>query len=273
MIKSYYRQASITLLAVAFGVVIGGSPCFASGPHLATLIKKDGGRASGSVRYLASSKVYEVSMKGRNARQQVSASQVARVILKKQPAGLSSAIANVKRGSYASAIPVLKKIKTDYEMFGPDVQAAQYLAVAYLKMEKTGDAIRMCKDVLISNPDAINNPEFAGVYWDALLKEKKYATLKRILDDVIQTGPHNLAAVALVKRGDVLVAQGDAKAALLDGYLRTILMFRDVKSVRPEALYKAIKAHESVGEHQYAERWRKLLLSGYPSSEYAKKLQ
>ena len=75
-----------------------------------------------------------------------------------------------------------------------------------------------------------------------------------------------------MKRGDVLLAQGDAKSALRDGYLRTILMFQDVKDIQPEALYKAMKAHQSIGEHPYAEKWRKRLLAGYPTSEYAKQL-
>jgi tetratricopeptide (TPR) repeat protein len=200
------------------------------------------------------------------------ASDVSKVILKTPPAALKSAVSSVNSGNYAAAIGPLKKIKTDYEMFGPDVTAAQYLAMAYLKMNKPSDASRMCKSVMMSNPDAINNPQFAGVYWDALLNEKKYSTLKRLLGDIIKTGSHETAAVALVKRGDVLMAEGDAKAALLDGYLRTILMFQDVKAIQPEALYKAIKAHQAVNEHNYAEKWRKQLLAGYPSSEYAKKL-
>jgi len=272
MMKRYYKHSPKKLLAVVFGVMISVSTCLASGPHLATLIKKDGGgHASGKVRYLASSKVYEIYMK--NGRQQIAASKVARVVLKTQPAGLRPAIDNVKRGNYDAAIAPLKKIITDYEMFGVDVIAAQYLAEAYLKKGNSKESVRLCKEILVGNPDAINNPQFAGIYWDALLQEKKYSTLKRILKTTIENGTHQAAAVALVKRGDVLMAQKDAKAALLDGYLRTILMFQDVKAIQPEALYKAIKAHESVGEHQYAEKWRKRLLTGYSSSSYAKKLQ
>jgi len=271
MINIYNRHTAEKLLIGALIVIAGVFPCFASGPHLATLIKYDGGRASGKVRYLASSKAYEIYMKN-NVRQQVMVSQVKRVILKTQPPVLQAAVNNVNRGKYAAAIAPLKKIKSDYEMFGPDVIAAQYLAKAYLKLGKPADASRMCKEVLQSNPKAMDDPNFAGVYWDALLQEKKYSTLTRVLDDVIQAGSHQIAAVALVKRGDVLQAQGDAKSALRDGYLRTILMFQDVKDIQPEALYKAMKAHQSIGEHPYAEKWRKRLLAGYPTSEYAKQL-
>ncbi len=268
----YHKRSAIQKLMVAMILTVTGiAPCFASGPHLATIIKYDGGRASGSVRYLASSKAYEIRT-GPVAKQFM-ASDVKKVILKEQPAALKPAVLDVKRGKYASAIAPLKKIKTDYEMFGPDVIAAQYLAKAYLNLDKAAEAVRMCKDVLSSNPQALNDPQFAGVYWDALLKNGKLSTLQGVLAEVIQKGSHDIVAVALIKRGDVYMSKGETKKALRDGYLRTILMYQDVKGVQPEALYKAIKAHQAIGQHPYAEKWRKRLLAGYPSSEYAKKLQ
>ncbi len=259
------------LLGATIVSVMGIVPCLASGPHLATLIKRDGGKISGSVRYMASSKSYEIRKD--KVASQIPVRNVVKVILKDQPAQLKPAIIAVQRGQYASAIAPLKKIKTDYEMFGPDVIAAQYLAKAYVNLNKPADAVRMCKEVLSSNPQAIDDPKFAGVYWDALLKDNKLAMLRRVLDEVIQKGSHEIVAVALVKRGDVYMAKGETKNALRDGYLRTILMFQDVKHIQPEALYKAIKAHQAIGQHPYAEKWRKRLLAGYPTSEYAKKIQ
>jgi len=258
-------------IVAAFVTVIGVLPSMASGPHLATLIKRNGGKISGSVRYMASSKNYEIR-KGQVA-SQIPARDVVKVILKDQPAQLKPAIIAVQRGQYNAAIAPLNKIKTDYDMFGPDVIAAQYLAKAYVNLNKPADAVRMCKDVLSNNPQAINDSKFAGVYWDALLKDNKLAMLRRVLGEVIQKGSHEIIAVALVKRGDVYMAKGETKKALCDGYLRTILMFQDVKHIQPEALYKAIKAHQAIGQHPYAEKWRKRLLAGYPTSDYAKKLQ
>ncbi len=260
-----------SLIVCALAVFIGVSTSWASGPHVAQLVKKDGGRASGDVRYLSSSKSYEIKIGP--ATTQVRAAEVARVVLKKQPAALAGAVAAVKRGQYAAAIAPLKKIKEDYEMFGPDVTAAQYLAKAYLGMNKAADAVRMCDEVLRSNPNAAGTGEFAGVYWDALLKANQTAKLARILGDAVKTGSRPVAAVALIKRGDIDMKKGEAKKALLDGYLRAILLFQDIKDVQPEALFKAIKAHEAVNEHHYAEKWRKRLLSGYATSEYAKKLK
>jgi len=274
MTYRYHHRGVQAILACAFAVMIAASTAWAGGTHRATLVKTQragGGRASGSVRYLAASKAFEIQTK-KKVTIRVKVSDVARVILAKQPAQLGGAVTAVKRGQFASAIGPLKQIKDAYEMFGPDLVAARYLAIAYLGMNKTAEAVRMCEDVLRSNPTAADSGEFAGVYWDALLKEKMHGKLLRILNDAVQRGSRDVAAVALVKRGDIYMDKRETKKALLDGYLRTVLMFRDIKSIQPEALYKAIKAHEAVNEHHHAEKWRKILLSGYPSSEYAKKL-
>ena len=259
------------MLVCSFAVIIGASACWAGAVHKATLIKHNGGRAQGFVRYLPASKAFE--LKAGAVTQSLQASEVAKVVLLEQPAQLQQLVAAVKRGQYLAAIAPLKKIKDEYEMFGPDLIAAQYLAVAYLNSGKAAEAVRMCEELLRGNPTASKSGEFAGIYWDALLKEKKYATLRRILEDAIQTGSRDIAAVALVKRGDMDMEKGESKKALLDGYLRTILAFQDIKTIQPEALYKAMKAHTAVNEHHYAEKWRKRLLSGYPNSDYAKKLK
>ncbi len=268
-----HNQRCITqMLGCTLAVIMGVSTAWAGGPHNATIIKRDGGQASGKVRYLSSSKIFELQMQGGRATTTIPASDVARVVLQQPPDELAPAVAAVKRGQYAAAIAPLTQIKDDYAMFGPDVEAAQYLAKAYLGLGKAGDAVRMCDEVLRTNPEAAASGEFAGIYWDALLKEKQFSKLSRILGDAVKTGSRDVAAVALVKRGDIDMEKGEGKKALLDGYLRTILLFQDVKEIQPEALYKAVKAHEALNEHHYAEKWRKRLLSGYASSEYAKKL-
>ena len=263
------------ILACAFAVMIAASTVWAGGTHRATLVKTQragGGTVSGDVRYLAASKQFEIKKK-RNVIVRINASDVDRVHVKKQPAQLAAAVTAVNDRKFMSAIGPLKEIKESYQMFGPDLVAARYLAIAYLGMNKTAEAVRMCEDVLRSTPRAADSGAFAYVYWDALSKEKKHSKLLRILNDAVQRGSRDVAAVALVKRGDIYMEEKrDARRALLDGYLRTVLRFRDIKSIQPEALYKAIKAHEALNEHRHAEHWRKILLSGYPSSEYAKKL-
>jgi tetratricopeptide (TPR) repeat protein len=272
MTNRYYQCGLGHVAASAVAFMIAASACLAGLSHQATLIKANNrGKASGLIRYLASSKAYELKIRG-GVTIRIPAKEVERVILDQQPAQLASAVAAVKAGRFSAAMAPLTKIKADYEMFGPDLKAAQYLAVAYLGLNKPADAVRMCEDLLRRNPRAGDSAAFTGVYWDALLKEKKYSTLTRILDDAVQTGSRQVAAVALVKRGDILMEKRETKKALLDGYLRVVLMYQDTKSIQPEALYKAMEAHKVLKEHHFVEKWRKRLLAGYPASDYAKKI-
>lgn len=262
------RQWHTVLLA---GVVMTlAVPCFA-GQQSATLLLKNGGRAQGMVRYLASTKGFEIN-DGKTTKS-FRVSEIDRIILAQQPAGLEQAVQAVNNGNYASAIPVLVKIAEEYTMLGPDVIASQALALAYLRTNRTKEALKVCEDLIKVNPQSIQSGAFASVYWETLIIEDRISTLRTSLRDAIETGGRDVAAVALVRRGDLEMKDNNPKLALLDGYLRVILLFQDVALIQPEALYKAIKAHEKLNEVQFAERWRKRLLAGYATSEFAKKLQ
>jgi len=244
-------------------------PCLAQ--HQATLMMKNGGQAQGAVRYLAASRSFEIS-DGRATRT-VPASDVARVVLAQQPAGLQQAVTAVNSGNYQAAIPVLTQIASAYTMMGPDVLASQALALAYLRTNRTKEALKVCEDLQKINADALNSGNFVSVYWEALLAENRVSTLRTSLRNAVETGSREVAAVAQVRRGDLEMQGGNPREALLDGYLRTILLFQDITFIQPEALYKAIKAHEALNEVAYAERWRKQLLGGYATSEFAARIK
>jgi TolA-binding protein len=67
--------------------------------------------------------------------------------------------------------------------------------------------------------------------------------------------------------------QGNYKDALLDGYLRTVVLFGDIKPTQPEALYKAAQCFDQLGQGPYAERMRKKLLADFPQDPYAQRVQ
>ncbi len=239
--------------------------------HQATLVLKSGGRADGIVRYIPSTRSFELTAGA--ATRMVNASDVARVILAQPPAQLNQALSAVNSGNYQAAIPVLAKIVEDYAMFGPDVVAGQALALAYLRTNRANDALRICDQLIRMNADAVKSGPFASVYWEALLEAGREPTLRISLREAIESGSRELAAVALVRRGDLEMKAGNPREALLDGYLRAILLFQEIGIVQPEALYKAIKAHEALNEVQFAERWRRRLLSNFASSEFASRIK
>ncbi|MBC8453697.1 tetratricopeptide repeat protein [PVC group bacterium] len=271
--KNINTMLPVLRLTALFAIVVMSvTPMFAGDQHKAMIIKKGGrGKVTGMVRWLGATRAYEVQA-GR-ARQQVAYREVEKIVLAKPPPQLAQAARGVQRKQYASAIPVLKKIRESYEMLGPDLEATRWLADAYLGLNQVDNAVKMCEEVFRENPGAMTSGDLAGIYWQALIKKGEFTKLRRILSDAVETGSREVAAVAQIRRGDIDKEKGNLKKALQDGYLRTIILFQDIKSVQPEALFKAIECHETLNEFQHAEKWRKRLLAGYPNSGYAKKLK
>ena len=66
-------------------------------------------------------------------------------------------------------------------------------------------------------------------------------------------------------RGDIHFNEGQVRRALVDGYLRTAVLFRDVKSERREALEKSIVALDRLRDRR-AETLKKQLKREFPGS-------
>ncbi len=239
--------------------------------HEATIVLTSGRRAEGVVRYLPASRSYEITARG--ATTEVRVDEVAEIMLSQQPEGLQQALQDVARQRYQQAIPVLSRVVENYTMMGPDREAAQALMQAYLRTGRSSDALRTGETMIRRDARLERRPAFASVYWEALLEEERVSTLRTSISTAIQSGPRDLAAVGLLRRGDLEMREGRHREALIDGYLRVVLLFRDVADVQPEALYKAIRAHEALNEVNYAERWRQQLLSGHATSEFAQRLR
>ena len=247
----------------------------ARGRHEATIVLNTGARAQGVVRYLPASRSYEITVRGetREAIREVRADEVAEVILATPPPQLEQALRDVEQRRYQQAIPVLSRIVEEYAMFGPDRQAGVALMRAYLRTGRAGEALRAGESLLRRDPRLERRPEFATMYWESLLEEDRIPTLRTSIREAIQSGSRDLVAVGLLRRGDLETREGRHREALVDGYLRVVLLFRDVGLVQPEALYKAMRAHEQLNEINYAERWRQRLLAHHAASEFAQRLR
>lgn len=235
-----------------------------------TIVKKDGGRATGEITWREGSQQYLIRIG--SVAVPVAGHLVDRVIVPRPPA-LTSAAREVHAGRPDKAIPTLKEIMRTYRMMEHDLEAAAWLAEAYLKQNNPREAKRLCEDIIRTDEERAYRGRLAGVYADALLATKEFSKLRGVLDKVIKTGSRQGAAIAQVKRGDIYKQHGDTEKALVDGYLRTVVLYKAVKDVRPEALYKAAKAFEELGEQPYAERMRKLLLEEFPNDQYAEKIK
>jgi len=259
--KSLIRQGAYACLSLFLFAVTA----FANVDTVLT--KHNGQKIRGVTRWKGSQGVYVV-MTPKRVVMQVSGKDVREARPVRPPKGLSAAIKNVKTGSPARAISTLKSIMKNYKRLYYDSVAAQWLAEAYYKNNQADEAIRAVDNLMRGGGKM--SGRLMELYCEALRKAKKYEKLKLMLTQMIETGSRSAAAIAQIKRGDIDMDRGDVNTALVDGYLRTIVLFRDIKEAQPEALYKAMKAFKAKGQHSHAEKMRKKLLAEYPKSSYSR---
>lgn len=259
-------KISFFLLAVLLSAAV---PSFAQ--IQGTIIKKDRGTMTGMIKYDPRTQTYSV-LSG-NVTLEVHKDNVLDMDIPR-PKQLDQAAAAVQRGQTdSSVVQMLEQIVKTYTMLKWDIPAARWLAEAQLKQGNPTAALEMSERVIRANPSAAYAPDFARIYWDCLLAKGLTKKLETELSNAVQKGDRELAAVAQLKRGDIQMQDGRFKEALVDGFLRTALLFRDVKSVQPEALFKAAKCFEKLGQNSYAEKMRKRLLAEFPNDPYALQLQ
>jgi len=235
-----------------------------------SLVTTDEKPFTGVIKWKGSTRVYIISNKG--VELEVPPTKIKEMSIT-EPAGYKEAVKAVQEGHPQQAIPVLERIAQDYVMLQWDEPATRALAEAYLKDGKSADAVRACEKVIAVKPEAAYVGEMAPIYWQALLKSDRATKLESLLEQAIMTGGAEATAFALIMRGDILFAKGDFKAALKDGYLRVITLFRSVRTAQAEALFKAAKAFDQINQAPRAEMMRKQLLSEYGSSDWANQVK
>jgi len=230
--------------------------------------KTDGAVLQGKIKWLPASKKYTINNGSTTI--EVQPNNVADVRVK-TPSSLAQAAKQVNAGSYSAAIPVLKKIMADYTMLQWDAVAGAYLAKAYINSNNAKAALSVCKKVIATNPKAAYSGDMAPYYWQALLAEGRDATLKKNLGEAVAKGDRNTQATALLMRGNMFSKKNEFKDALVDGYLRVVVLYKKQPNARAEAMYKSINCFTQLGQSSFAEQMRQKLISEYPKSEFAKK--
>lgn len=258
--KRHFRPAIPGLVIAAIPLLLLNLPCPAD-----VLVKTDGTRMQGQVVWMPASKVYsvKVSIGGAIAESKVPPSEVASLEIPKPP-NLDSALATKN-------ITTLEQIMREYDMRTWDAVAGRGLLNIYSQSGQAAKAVELGQKLIRQTPALETSENFAPAYWDAMIKAGGHEdALIRAFNKAVEQGSTELAAWALIKRGDLLKKKGTPKEALVDGYLRTIHLFDQVKEAQPEALYGAIKCFEELGQQTNADRYRKKLLGEYADSPYAK---
>ncbi len=266
------RRSLIIMFAAASAIAAIAAPAGIVG----SITTESGETTKGQIRWSARDKAYVVT-RG-SIELQVKATDVAEIDIAK-PAGWDQIVAQVQKGQGAAAVAPLTKIVKEYAHLEWDRAAARYLTEAHLAAGNPEKALSAAKDVIDGEKTAAYKGELAPAYWAALLALNRTSTLEDALAKAAASGDRYSSGAALNMRGDMLFKAGGetadaAKKALSDGYLRVVLLYTDASvapQLRPEALYKAAKCFEKLGQSGRADAYRTELKKLYASSPWAAK--
>ena len=186
-----------------------------------------------------------------------------------RPADFDKAQQSFSSGNAEAAIPLLNGVVENYKMLVWDAKARELLGRIYLQKKDYRKALDALQPLFAEGATVQASASTRRVYWDVMLAGGRTDELRKELDAAIATGKRDVAAAALVMRGNLLKAAGKGDDALAD-YLQVVLFFEEVKDMQPEALAKAADGLKEAGDAR-AEEFRKTLLQKYPDSEFAKK--
>ena len=239
------------------------------------LILNDGRKVDGALRWNQRMKTYAVKQGGGSSVELNITPDRVREIIVPRPVELDAAIDKIRKGQPSSAIPALKDVARTYLMLTWDSVATRYLAEAHLKSGDIDKAVDVCEAVIRINEEASYLGEMAPVYWEALLKKNRSAKVEDLLLKAIKSGDRRSSAFAHIRRGDIILMGSDNqesnRKALRDGFLRVITLYRNIHDAQPEALYKAAKSFDKIGQSTRADQMRTLLKQNFPASDWARK--
>jgi len=157
----------------------------------------------------------------------------------------------------------LKEVVREFHRMWWDVEAFKRLMPLYVARGANIEAVRLYRGM-----EDIVGPGMAVSlrrnYWDALHRSGQGTALQKELEKILAHGSREESAWAYLMRGDVLVEEGKREQALLDGYLKTVILFDDIASCRRQALEKTVQTMTDLGDTR-SERFRRLLLSEFPN--------
>ncbi len=255
------------IMGVFMFLIMGSVTVF--GAVQGTITKIGGDKISGEIRWQGSTKEYVVVTDRFTV--QVALKDVAEIKVN-EPPKLRDAVNRVKTQPQ-SAIADLEEIVNSYSMLQWDLVAGRWLAEAYMKTKQAPKAVAVCDKVMMDAKPTDITGDMSKIYWDALFECKLYDKLRADLTKRVEAGDRETVAIAQVKRADIDMANGNYEKALIDGYLRTVTLFKTEKSIRPEAIYKAMKCFEALGQQSHAAKMKKILLAEFPEHPYSKEMK
>ncbi|MBA4388576.1 MAG: hypothetical protein C0404_11380 [Verrucomicrobia bacterium] len=237
--------AGVLPLALLSGSLVAAEP--------ATVLKLKGRELEmvESASYNSSSKAYQVRKTGATV---TYAEKDVEYVKPPKPAGFDQ----------TQDIPQLEAVLQANRRLWWDVAAFERLMPLYIKNAQHARAVELYREML-AYLGASMPPGARCLFWEALAVTNP-STLEKELLDAVTHGSRETSAWAYLARGDLLAKQDKRNEALVDGYMRTLVLFDDVKATRKDALQKTVQAMTDLGDNR-AEKFRKILREEFPDQQ------
>lgn len=233
-----------------------------------TVYLKSGGepKRGSAIRYKGSTQEYILSVG--SVEIPLPLDSVERVDLPK-PASFAEAEKMVSAGRLQDAMPKLERLASEYSGLEWGLRAEDLLADCYGRSGNLAKSLSVYGELFRKAPPGMVPTQTRLKYWNAMLGAQKVDALTTDLETAIARGSREDAACALLMRGNVKRSQNKTMDALLD-YLRAALLYEDVTSIQPEALFKAAEMMDAMRDPRGADL-RKRLAQKFPDTEYGRK--
>lgn len=253
---------------IAILMMVAGALACAGAASAETIRKTDGKELTGNrIKWFETRKEYQIE-KDDGSMIPVPLDEVESVEVAKPPE-FDQAVKSLAARQYDAAIPVLEDIVSRYRRLQWDAKARELLANACMAKQDYKKAVQVMGDLMANTSKNQITDDQKGLYWSALMGAQMMSALKKELNDALAGDSKSLAALAMVKRGDVFKSEGKREDAVLD-YMRAVLLFEEEHAVHPEALFKAAQVLDEMRDPR-ADAVRKQLMMKYPDSAYARK--
>jgi len=260
------RNPMIIVTVIAAGFLVSSGPAVMA----ASLKKTDGKVLEGSrIKWFETRREYQVE-NADGSMLPVPFDEVESVEVDK-PAEFDKAVQAVAAKQYDAAIPILEDLVLKYRRLQWDAKSREVLAKACVAKGDFKKSVQVLGDLMSNTPKSQVTDEQHVLYWSALLGAQMTATLKKDLNETLAGDSKSLAALAMIKRGDINKSEGKRDDAVLD-YMRVVILYDEVREAQPEALFKAAQLLGEMRDTARADELKKKLMSLYPASVYARKL-
>ncbi len=281
MVKSIVRSRHGQLVWALLLLLLPGGAAFAGAEAPGEIMNTEGKSFKGLLRWKSLNRVYMVKSGGVNSATAVEFEvplNMVKTLRVAEPAEFAQANKLLQENKLPQAIAVLDKLAQDYAMLNWDLRATRWLAEAYLRDGKAVEAVRACERVMDKRKELALSGEVAPSYWQALLAAGRFNRLEELLDLAAKSAAPEGLARAYILRGELWRKQGKQKEALRDGYLRTVVLYKEarepvVREARAEALYKAAQCLDELGQLQRATEMRTKCLNEHGESVWAQRVK